>query len=604
MAHPTSQSFTLSRLPLSFSRLRLSLGLAAQPVKSLGCSHDSFLAIMSQDHPHCWSVSRDQMKPDEGPYLPTSRACAHVRPHPVPAVVLSPLRAALDRSCPSSPHLRLLSPPPAASHLRLLLLVLTQIISPLPFPSVYGSAPLELSFARALPRLHLRPRAPAHCVCRAAIGKGRGGGGVWDPLPALGLLSAGENVHRREEEGREYLRQVSGEYGTVWRAPDEADVEADAEPVDESVVCKAESECGWADQDTAQALWLEKGTRRATHARTGGAASSAQGLLLPLPRSCGGSDAGARAFPDGRSKRRARKTKRRERTPCAEQQGARDAHADAHARHGVERDWAHRLFGSESAGPGPASRGDGAALADRDVGVGVGDGRGRGRGESTGTGARADSVSSAGGTRSSGGLAKGRREIVGSEKESQCQRAPSLLIHAKSSVPRSCLDCSSIVIVRSHPVPLVLEPARRPWRKHDATRGREKTNERKTKRRQGRTYPIRAASRHASTTFVTVLVPICVKRVSAPRIMHSSTKKRDCDERTWRAIRVKGRARDSELGVARAAPAGPTKCSLVRRLRWNEEGDVHKSRNVNGQRRVFWTWLRAVICRKQRKKSR
>ncbi|KAJ7318718.1 hypothetical protein DFH08DRAFT_1036023 [Mycena albidolilacea] len=33
-AHPTSQSFTLSPLPLSVSRLRFSLGLAAQPVKS------------------------------------------------------------------------------------------------------------------------------------------------------------------------------------------------------------------------------------------------------------------------------------------------------------------------------------------------------------------------------------------------------------------------------------------------------------------------------------------------------------------------------------------------------------------------------------------
>jgi hypothetical protein len=48
--------------------------------------------------------------------------------------------------------------------------------------------------------------------------------------------------------------------------------------------------------------------------------------------------------------------------------------------------------------------------------------------------------------------------------------------------------------------------------KDDATRGREKTNERKTKRRRGRAYPIRAASRHG-----VVVVPICVKRVSAAR---------------------------------------------------------------------------------------
>jgi hypothetical protein len=41
--------------------------------------------------------------------------------------------------------------------------------------------------------------------------------------------------------GREYLRQVSGKYGTARRAPvDEADIEADAEPVDESGVCRAE----------------------------------------------------------------------------------------------------------------------------------------------------------------------------------------------------------------------------------------------------------------------------------------------------------------------------------------------------------------------------
>jgi hypothetical protein len=47
-------------------------------------------------------------------------------------------------------------------------------------------------------------------------------------------------------------------------------------------------------------------------------------------------------------------------------------------------------------------------------------GDGRGRGEGTGTGARAESVSStggAGGTRSSGGFAKGRREVVGSARK-------------------------------------------------------------------------------------------------------------------------------------------------------------------------------------------
>jgi hypothetical protein len=49
---------------------------------------------------------------------------------------------------------------------------------------------------------HTRPLCPSfkHCVCRAAIGEGRGRGGVRNPLSTLGLLSAGENVHWREEE--------------------------------------------------------------------------------------------------------------------------------------------------------------------------------------------------------------------------------------------------------------------------------------------------------------------------------------------------------------------------------------------------------------------
>jgi hypothetical protein len=81
--------------------------------------------------------------------------------------------------------------------------------------------------------------------------------------------------------------------------------------------------------------------------------------------------------------------------------------------------------------------------------------------------------------------------------------------------------------------------------KHDATRGREKTNERKTKRRRERTYPIRAASHHG-----VVVVPIYVKQVSAvrtPRFPFTpqtagkqewSVKidRGDCDERTRRAM--------------------------------------------------------------------
>jgi hypothetical protein len=172
------------------------------------------------------------MRPDKGPYLPTSRACAHVRPHAVPAVVLSPLRAALDRSCPSSPYLRLLSPPPAASHLRLLLFVLTQYppFSSLPstdlrYSSCHSLAPFLASTKPASARgtrpirrhPHTRPLCPSLSIVFVArpSAKVEEGGGVWNPLSALGLLSAGENVQRREEEGGEYRRQVSGKYGTA-----------------------------------------------------------------------------------------------------------------------------------------------------------------------------------------------------------------------------------------------------------------------------------------------------------------------------------------------------------------------------------------------------
>ncbi|KAJ7721229.1 hypothetical protein B0H14DRAFT_3520712 [Mycena olivaceomarginata] len=193
----------------------------------------------SQDPPHCWSVSRDQMKPDEGPYLPTSRACAHLRPYAVPAVVLSPLRAALDRSCPSSPHLRLLHTSACSC---------SSSLKDPPFPSLdlrcssfHSLAPFPAS-TRIRERLwyavrapfdskpHTRPLCPSfkHCVCRAAIGEGGGGGGVWNPLSTPGLLSARRMYSGEKKEGGEYSRQVSGKD------------QADAEPVDESVVCKAE----------------------------------------------------------------------------------------------------------------------------------------------------------------------------------------------------------------------------------------------------------------------------------------------------------------------------------------------------------------------------
>jgi hypothetical protein len=165
------------------------------------------------------------MKPDEGKYLPTSRACAHMRPHAVPAVVLSPLRAALDRSCPSAPHLRL--PHPSACSR-------SSLLKYPPFPSL-PSTDLRRSSSHSLApfpastcvRAHLRyaphSTAPAYppalpllqalCLSR----EGEEGAGVWNPLSTLGLLSAGENVQwqQREEAGGEYLRQVSGKYGTA-----------------------------------------------------------------------------------------------------------------------------------------------------------------------------------------------------------------------------------------------------------------------------------------------------------------------------------------------------------------------------------------------------
>jgi hypothetical protein len=79
----------------------------------------------------------------------------------------------------------------------------------------------------------------------------------------------------------------------------------------------------------------------------------------------------------------------------------------------------------------------------------AGDGRGRGEGMGTGTGARADSISSAGGTggtRSSGGLAQGRREVVGSARKRVSMPTRPVSLHTRSRparlCPRSCLDSS------------------------------------------------------------------------------------------------------------------------------------------------------------------
>ncbi|KAJ7318697.1 hypothetical protein DFH08DRAFT_891724 [Mycena albidolilacea] len=177
-------------------------------------------------------------------------------------------------------------------------------------------------------------------------------------------------------------------------------------------------------------------------------------------------------------------------------------------------------------------------------------GDGRGRGEGTGTGARADSVSSAGGTRSSGGLAKGRREVVGSARKSR-----------NANGPRSCLDSSSIAIVPSHPVPFV--GSKRVFR---GGRGWEDVPNTR-----------RLASWCRCSTDI---------REAGVGEMHA--------RHLWELC---------------------THGSTVRRLRWDARpaqpelrARVHKSRNVNGQRRcalvcdLFWTWhalLGAVVCKHQ-----
>ncbi|KAJ7721239.1 hypothetical protein B0H14DRAFT_2642511 [Mycena olivaceomarginata] len=465
-----------------------------------------------------------------------------MHPHAVPAVVHSPLRAALDRSCPSSPHLRLLSPPPAASHLRLLLLVLTQI-SPIPFPSVYASALLELPFARALPRLHLRPRAravrapfdgnriPARSAPPPSIpfvarpsAKGEGEAcGIRFPPVACSAQRRGECA---AEGGRG--RGVS-EAAPVY----EADVEADAELVDESVGGARAAGDLMCDEDgrtrtRAQALWLEKETQRGAHARTGGdahargvecAGPAAPSLSLDLEA---GPGAGASAFPDGRSKR-----------ACV---WTGDVPARGVVRGGQSEEKERR--------PGLASRGEGAALADRDVGAGVGGQVGAG-GINAARGLYSIcSVSSAGGTRSSGGLAKGRWERA---KKSRNANAPRLSSYTKSSgTPMPALVLGQL-IDRNRTIP------------PGATRAR--------------------ACEEA------VAIPIYVKRVSAVRTPRfpfapqtarnqetvSKIDRGDCDERTRRAIRVTGRARDPEPSVARAAPARTTNGSTVRRLRWDAQ---------------------------------
>jgi hypothetical protein len=56
----------------------------------------------------------------------------------------------------------------------------------------------------------------------------------------------------------------------------------------------------------AQALWLEKGTQRAAHAWTRGAASSTRACCSLSLDLVAGPCAGASAFPDVRSKRRVR----------------------------------------------------------------------------------------------------------------------------------------------------------------------------------------------------------------------------------------------------------------------------------------------------------
>jgi hypothetical protein len=150
------------------------------------------------------------MKPDEGPYLPTSCACAHVHPHAVPAVVLSPLRAALDRSRHSSPHLRL--PHTSACSC-------SSLLKYPPFPSLPSTDPRCSSFHSLAPfpastRFRERLRYTSHSAATA-----------YPPaLPLLQALCLSRGHRRRERQGRRvesafhsWLAQRTGEVATEGR---------------------------------------------------------------------------------------------------------------------------------------------------------------------------------------------------------------------------------------------------------------------------------------------------------------------------------------------------------------------------------------------------
>jgi hypothetical protein len=192
-------------------------------------------------------MRRSQMKVHI--YLPPVHAhmCVPTRYPP-----LSSLRSV--PRCPSSPHLRLphtsarscssLLNIPHSLPFRLRICAARAFIRSRPSPPPPASA--RACGTRPIRRhQHTRALCPSfkHCVCRAAIGEGRGGGRrvesafySWIAQRRGGCAAEGRRGRGVSEAGERQVRYGKRRY--------EAGVEADAEPVDESGVCKAESECG------------------------------------------------------------------------------------------------------------------------------------------------------------------------------------------------------------------------------------------------------------------------------------------------------------------------------------------------------------------------
>ncbi|KAJ7318690.1 hypothetical protein DFH08DRAFT_942487 [Mycena albidolilacea] len=276
------------------------------------------------------------------------------------------------------------------------------------FPSDYVSALLELSFARALPRLHPPPRTPA------------------DSLSTLGLLSAGEDMQRREEEGGEYLRQVTGAGALAREGAAHARTGGDTHargvectgPAASSlsldlVAGPGAGASAFPDAEANGAcVWTGDAHARGV-VRAGSAASNCLGSEYVRGALLGGG--------------RRRLSARADEPGCARRRGGQREEKEHRVRSSRARAtlMPMRTRGAESSGTGPAASSDLSSqvpvlLQEVTVHSRIATSvlvDGCGRGEGTGTGARADSVSSAGGTRSSGGLAKGRPEVVGSARK-------------------------------------------------------------------------------------------------------------------------------------------------------------------------------------------